>query len=152
MSRFSIACAWASSPSALAIIAAALPNRFNPALSIVIVLMNLIKSIAIVIILVGLGIIVAAFIGSMLQLQIAAALVGTGFICLGLMQFKQDNDRKRDEEKFNQIMAKLDEIQQELEKEEEPKNKGVAIADIISSGLKYYSEYMTKPKKEEKSD
>jgi len=111
--------------------------------------MSLRKSIAIVITLIGLGLIISAFIDSPLQLQIAAALVGIGFICLGLMQLKQDNDRKRNEEKFNQIIAKLDEIQQELEKEDESKGKGVVIADVIASGLKYYAEHMTKPKKEE---
>ncbi len=111
--------------------------------------MNSIKWIAVIIILVGIGIIVSAFVGSMPQLQIAIVLVGLGFICLGLLQIKRDNDRKREQEKHEQIMAKLDEIKQELEKKEESKGTGVAIADVISSGLKYYSEYMKKPDKEE---
>jgi len=49
-------------------------------------------------------------------------------------------------------MAKLEQIQQELKKEDESKGKGVVIADVISSGLKYYAEHMTKPKKEEEND
>ncbi len=49
-------------------------------------------------------------------------------------------------------MTKLDEIQQELKKEDQSKGTGVAIADVISSGLKYYSEYITKQKKEEDNE
>ena len=114
--------------------------------------MNLMKPIVIVIILVGLGLIITAFIDSPLQLQIASALVGLGFICLGLMQVKRDQDRKRNEERFDQLMSKLDQIQQEIQKEDESKGKGVVIADVIASGLKYYAEHMTKLKKEEEND
>ncbi len=114
--------------------------------------MSLTKSIAIVITLIGLGLIISAFIDPPLQLQIALALVGLGFICLGLIQLKRARERKQDEERFEQIMAKLEQIQQELKKEDESKGKGVVIADVISSGLKYYAEHMTKPKKEEEND
>lgn len=114
--------------------------------------MNYTKSIAIVIILAGIGIIIAAVTSSILQLQIAGALAGVGFICLGLLQLKRDQERRRDEERFEQIIAKLEQIQQELQKEEQTKGSGVVIADVIASGLKYYSEYMTKPKKEEKKE
>jgi len=111
--------------------------------------MNLIKPIIIVIILVGIGLIITAFIDSPLQLRIVSALVGLGFICLGLMQVKRAQDKKRDEERFEQIMRNLEEIKQALQKEDESKGKGVVIADVIASGLKYYAEHMTKPKKEE---
>ena len=111
--------------------------------------MNYMKSIAIVIILAGIGIIVTAVTSSTLQLQIAGALAGVGFICLGLLQLIRKQDRKQDKERFEQIMAKLEQLQQELQKEDKSKGSGVAIADVIASGLKYYSEYMTKPKKEE---
>ena len=111
--------------------------------------MKLMKPIVIVIILVGLGLITTAFIDSPWQLQIATALVGIGFICLGLMQLKRARERTQDEERFDQIMTKLEQLQQELEKKEESKGTGVVIADVISSGLKYYSEYMTRQKKED---
>jgi len=114
--------------------------------------MNLIKPIIIVIILVGIGLIITAFIDSPLQLRIVSALVGLGFICLGLMQVKRVHDKKRDEERFEQIMRNLEEIKQALQKEDESKGKGVVIADVIASGLKYYAEHMTKPKKEEEND
>ncbi len=114
--------------------------------------MNYTKSIAIVIILAGIGIIITAVTSSMLQLQIAGALAGVGFICLGLLQLKRDQDRKQNKQRFEQIIAKLEQIQQELQKEEQTKGSGVVIADVIASGLKYYSEYMTKPKKEEKKE
>ncbi len=121
--------------------------------------MNIIKSIinasyrifAVVIMLIGLGIIILAFVNSLLLWQIVVALVGLGFISFGLVQVKRAQDRKRDKEKFQQLMAKLDEIQQELKKEDEPKG-GVAIADVIASGLKYYSEHMTKPDKEDNKE
>ena len=62
--------------------------------------MNLMKLIVIVIILVGLGLIITAFIDAPLQLQIASALVGLGFICLGLMQVKRARDIKQNKEQF----------------------------------------------------
>ena len=114
--------------------------------------MNLMKPIIIVIILVGLGLVITAFIDAPLQLQIASALVGLGFICLGLIQVKRAREIMRNEERFEQIMTKLDQIQQELEKEDEPKGTGVVIADVLASGLKYYTEHMSKPKKEEEND
>ena len=104
---------------------------------------------SIVMIVIGLGMIVLAFINSPIQMQIALGLTGLGFISLGLVQIKRAQNENRDEERFNQIMNKLDEIQQELKKEEKPEGKGIAIADVITSGLKYYAEHMTKQKKEE---
>jgi len=100
-------------------------------------------------ILIGLGIIIMAFINSPLQLQIALGLIGIGFISLGLVQVKQAQNESRDAKRLDQIIAKLDEIQQELKKEEQPARTGVAIADVITSGLKYYADQITKPKKEE---
>ena len=95
----------------------------------------------------GLGIIILAFMNSPLQLQIVFGLIGLGFIVSGLVQVKRMQDEKRDKERFDEIIAKLDEIQQELKKEGQP--KGTAIADVITSGLKYYAEHMTKQQKEE---
>ncbi|MFC1914122.1 hypothetical protein ACFLXF_02485 [Chloroflexota bacterium] len=97
----------------------------------------------------GLGIIILAFMNSPLQLQIVLGFIGLGFIVLGLVQLKRLQDEKRDKERFDEIMAKLDEIQKELKKEEQSKGSGIAIADVITSGLKYYAEHMTKQNKEE---
>jgi hypothetical protein len=112
--------------------------------------MNLTKYLTVIIILAGIGIIVVAFIGSMPQLQITASLVGIGFICLGILLIKREQDRKRNEDKLDKIINKLDEIKQELEKKEESKGTGVAIADVIGAGMKYYAEHMSKSEKEEK--
>lgn len=116
--------------------------------------MNLMKSIGIIIIAAGLGIIAMAFISPMLQLppQIALALVGVVFICLGLLQMKREQDKRQQEARHRQLITKLDELQQELEKEDESRGKGAVIADVIASGLKYYAEHMTKPKKEAEND
>ena len=105
-----------------------------------------------VMIVIGLGIIILAFMNSPIQLQIALGLIGPGFITLGLVQVKRGQDRKKNEERFDIIVARLDEIQQELKKEDQPKETGVAIADVLSTGLKYYSEYLTKQKKEEDNE
>ena len=96
--------------------------------------------------------VVMAFINSPLQLQIAMWIIGLGFFSLGLVQIKRAQSVKAEEERFNKIIAKLDEIQQELKKEEQPKGTGVAIADVITSGLKYYADQITKSKKEEDNE
>ena len=102
-----------------------------------------------VMILVGLGVIILAFINSPLQLQIALGLIGLGLISLGLVQVKRAQYENINEKRFDQVIAKLDEIQQELKKEDRPKGTGIAIADVISSGLKFYADQITKPKEEE---
>ena len=122
--------------------------------------MNLIKlivsisyqSFGIVMMLIGLGTVVIAVMNSPIQLQIALGLIGLGFITFGLVQVKRGQDRKKNEERFDMIVTKLDEIQQELKKEDQPKRTGVAIADVITSGLKYYADQITKSKKEENNE
>ena len=100
----------------------------------------------------GLGIIILAFMNSPIQLQIALGFIGLGFITFGLVQVKRGQDRKKNEERFNIIVTKLDEIQQELKKEDQPKGTGVVIADVITSGLKYYADQIIKSKKEENNE
>jgi hypothetical protein len=103
-----------------------------------------------VLVVIGTCTIVMAFFNSPIQLQIVMGLAGIGFISLGILQLKTARDKKKDGMKFELICAKLDEIKQELEKiEEKPNGKGIAIADIISSGLKYYTEHMNRDKDEE---
>ena len=102
-----------------------------------------------VMILIGFTTIILAVFNSPWQLQIALGLIGLGFISLGLVQVKRGQDRKKNEERIDIIVTKLDEIQQELKKEDQPKGTGVAIADVITSGLKYYADQITKSKKEE---
>ena len=113
--------------------------------------MNLEKTAVIVIILAGIGLIITAFIGSPVQVQIASGLVGLGFVCLGYIQMKQARDTRQNAEKHQQIMEKLEKIEQQLEKVEQPKG-GVAVADILGAGLKYYAEHMAHPKEEEEDD
>ncbi len=105
-----------------------------------------------VMIVIGLGIIVLAFMNSPIQFQITLVLIGLGFITLGLVQVKRGRDRKTDEEKFGIIVTKLGEIQQELKKEDQPKGTGVAVADAIISGLQFYADRVTKPEKEENNE
>ncbi len=106
---------------------------------------------SIVMIVIGLGLVVLAFTNSPVQLQVALGLAGLGFISLGLVQVKRAQHEKKDEERFSQIMNKLDQIQQSLKKTENPERKGIAIADFLTTGLKYYAEHITPPEKKEKS-
>ena len=104
-----------------------------------------------VIILAGIGVFVSAFLASDIQLQIALGLGGVGLFSLGLIIIKITRDDKKAQEKLDAIIAKLDELQQELQNKEEPGKSGVAIADIISSSMKFYSEYKSKEKKEDEN-
>ena len=105
-----------------------------------------------VMILIGFTTIILAVFNSPWQLQIALGLIGLGFIALGLVYVKRAQNESINEKRFDQIMVKLDEIQQELKKEDQPKGTGVAIADVITSGLKYYADQVTKSKKEENNE
>ena len=102
-----------------------------------------------VMIVIGFGIIILALMNSPIQLQIALGLIGLGFITLGLVQVKRGQDKRLDEERFEVIVTKLNEIQQELTKGDQPRGTGVVIADVLSSGLKYYSDYLTEQKEKE---
>ena len=99
-------------------------------------------------IVIGFGMVVLAFINSPLQLQIALVLIGLGFISLGLVKIKQAQNESRDKERLDQIIAKLDEIKQELDREKQPEKSGTAVADIITSSLKYYADKMLEKKDE----
>jgi hypothetical protein len=102
-----------------------------------------------VIVLAGIGIFITAFLASDIQLQLALGLGGAGLLCLGLIIIKLVHDARKANEKLDTIIARLDELQQELPKKEEPSKSGIAIVDIINSGLKFYSEYKSREKKEE---
>ena len=103
------------------------------------------------VVLAGIGVFISAFLASDIQLQIALGLGGVGLFSLGLIIIKITRDDKKAQEKLDAIIAKLDELQQELQKKEEPGKSGVAIADIISSSMKFYSEYKSKEKKEDEN-
>ena len=103
------------------------------------------------VVLAGIGVFISAFLASDIQLQIALGLGGVGLFSLGLIIIKITRDDKKAQEKLDAIIAKLDELQQELQNKEEPGKSGVAIADIISSSMKFYSEYKSKEKKEDEN-
>jgi len=105
-----------------------------------------------VMILIGFTTIILAAFNSPWQLQIALGLIGLGSIALGLVYVKRAQNEKVNEQRFSQIIARLDEIQEELKKEERPKGTGVVIADVLTAGLKYYAEQMNKQNKEEKHE
>jgi cadmium resistance protein CadD (predicted permease) len=100
-------------------------------------------------IIIGASLVVLAFFNSPVQLQFTVGLAGLGFICLGLLQLKKVRENDENLEKIELINNKLEEIKREIEKKEKAKGTGVAVADIISSGLKYYSEHINKAKNED---
>lgn len=98
---------------------------------------------------IGIGIIILALVNPPLQLQITLGLIGLELIALGLIQVKRSLEDYSYEKRLNQIIAKLNEIQQELHEGKEAEKRGATIAEIISSGLKYYSDQKNKPPKDE---
>ena len=102
-----------------------------------------------IIILAGIGIIITAVFASSTPLQIALGLGGVGLIFLGLIIVKLDHDEKQSQEKLDALLTKLDEVQQEMQKEEKQDKSGIAIADVISSSLKFYTDFKKKDEPEE---
>ncbi len=96
--------------------------------------------------------VILAFFTPEVEIRVALLIAVIGLISPLLVLWAQIEDKNKEEEKFEQLMTELDKIRQELEKLEQPKNTGVAIADVLSSGLKYYAEHMNKPGKEKKND
>ena len=71
-------------------------------------------------------------------------------ILLGLTIFRRINDIDLVQKKYDRIMAKLEEIQEGFQKEDQKGKTGIAIADVITTGLKYYSEQISRKDKDEK--
>jgi hypothetical protein len=120
--------------------------------------MDLLKSVSIkiypvavaMVILAGIGIIIAAGFAASTPLKIALALGGAGLIFLGLIIIKIMHEEKRSQEKLDALLAKLDELRQNIKEADEKQGKsGIAIADIISSSLKFYNDYKEKERSEE---
>ena len=98
-----------------------------------------------VLLLAGIAIIILAFLNSPLELQIVFGFIGLGFIVLSLVPVGLARREQNKDDKFRQLMTKLDEIKEELHQQEEKQEKsGVAIADIINSGMKFYADYLNK--------
>jgi uncharacterized membrane protein YqjE len=107
---------------------------------------------AILIMLLGLAVIITIVFSPTAELKFAMALTGIALILSGLIQLRQVQDKKEEDVRYRQIMEKLEKIEKDIASLEQPKGTGVAIADVISSGLKYYAEHMAEPKKEDKDD
>lgn len=101
-----------------------------------------------VLIIAGLGIIVAVILDTGIAVRVMLGLIGLGFIALGFVPPLLARRRQADEERHRETMAKLDEIKEAIEAAKEEKKGGVAVADIISTGMKWYADYMGKDKKE----
>jgi Na+/phosphate symporter len=84
-----------------------------------------------VVTLIGLATIILAVFNSPWQLQMALGFIGLGFMASGLVYVKRALKEHIDEQRFNQLIARLDAIQEEIKKEERSKGTGVAIADVI---------------------
>ena len=103
----------------------------------------------VIVILAGIGIIIAAGFAASVPLKVALALGGVGLLFLGMITTKVVYEEKRSQDKLDTLLAKLDEIQQEIQQEEKQGKSGIAIADVISSSLKFYADYKEKDRSEE---
>ncbi len=113
--------------------------------------MNITRPIAIAAILVVIGIVFFVLMFFHPISEVALAVAGAGFLAAGFVQLAAYYVSEQNKRSSEQLMAKLEEIKEELQKEE-PSKGGVAIADVLASGMKYYSEYMGKSDKEEKKE
>ena len=109
-------------------------------------------TIAIILIIIGIVFLILVFFHPISD--IALAIAGLGFILSGFIQLGQSRNSQQNKKQFEQLMDKLEKIEKELEKQgqDQPKGTGVAIADIIASGLKYYAEHVSGTKGEEEND
>ncbi|MFC1981599.1 hypothetical protein ACFLVN_05105 [Chloroflexota bacterium] len=96
----------------------------------------------------GIAVVSLVFINEPLQLQIALGLIGLGVIAIGLAQIKRSQDSK----KMDRILSELNEIQQELRKPREAETGRTAVADVITTGLKYYADHMARNSRQENEE
>jgi hypothetical protein len=89
---------------------------------------------------------------NIIEVKIALIVAAIGLFASGLIQLGRVGERQKEEERQKELLDKLNEIHQEVNAFKESKQGGVAIADVISSGLKYYAEHMAEPKKEDEND
>ena len=114
--------------------------------------MNYSIPIGIFVIVTGVTVFITSFFSQIFELKIALLIAAAGLIGSGIAQLGQAQEKRQYYQRFDKIMDKLEKIEKELEKIEQPKNTGVAIADVLASGLKYYTKHMNKQEKEEKND
>jgi hypothetical protein len=102
-----------------------------------------------IVILAGIGIIVAAGFAASLPIQIALGLGGLVLIFLGIIAIRVIHEERQSQEKLDVLLTKLDELREEMKQEEKQGKSGIAIADVISSSLKFYADYKEKEHPEE---
>jgi membrane-bound ClpP family serine protease len=110
------------------------------------------KYLAIFIMLLGLALIITTAFSPTAELKFAIALAGIALILSGLIQLRQAQDKNDEEERYRMLTEKLEKIEKDIASLEQTKGSGVAIADVISSGLKYYAEHIAELKKEDEND
>jgi hypothetical protein len=98
---------------------------------------------------VGVTIITAALLTPPLPWQLLAGLAGAGLLLVGIIVLQRKGEEDGLKRKLGALSEELETIRKEMEKLEAPEKKGVAIADVISSSLKYYADHMTEKKREE---
>jgi hypothetical protein len=86
------------------------------------------------------------------EVRVALLISASGLVISAMTNFVKTSDDVRNNDKHQEIITKLEELKQEIGNLKQPKSSGVVIADVISSGLKYYAEHMAEPKKEKKDD
>ena len=100
---------------------------------------------AAIVILSGIGIIITAGFIKTFPAQVAMGLGGVGLIFLGLIIIKLVHEARISQQKLDELLKKLEEIQEKQQESGQDKS-GIAIADVISSSLKFYADYQEKNK------
>ena len=110
-------------------------------------------SATIVLLVAGAVIFIMAFFANQLELMVTFILIGICFVILSALPLAFARRERSEQQRHTELMARLDEIKESLEEYKEQQGKsGVAIADIINSGMKLYSDYLKKDTDEEKDD
>jgi hypothetical protein len=102
---------------------------------------------AAVLALAGVGAIAASGFVDTMGIRVGLELGGVGFLALALLAFQMGRAEERAEERHRELLARLNEVEEHLKSlEEKPQHHGVAIADLLGSGMKWYQDYLNRDK------
>lgn len=105
---------------------------------------------ALILALAGIGGIVSSGFVDSVAARVGLELGGVGLLALALLAFRLGQAEARAEERHRELLAKLDEVKEQIKQQEEKSQKsGIAIADIFGSGLKWYQDYVNREKEDQ---
>jgi hypothetical protein len=106
----------------------------------------------------GTALIVLAFFAVNRETQLLLGFMGFALLAGGVLVFAVvplawTRRLRAEDERYERVMAKLDEIQETLKTlEEKPPHSGVAVADLFGAGMKWYQDYRQGTEKDTDKD